>query len=70
MLSNWRSKIPEDSFLKKPLVLEIAIVLCIKLILLFLLWWFAFKPLKTHQAPNMQQQLGVPSTLVKDADHE
>jgi hypothetical protein len=70
MLSDWRDRLPDDSLFKKPLVLEIVIVLCIKLVLLFLLWWFAFKPLKSPHLPNIQQQLGLTSTLVKEANHE
>jgi hypothetical protein len=67
---------PEDSIFRKPLVLDITLVLVIKMILLIILWQVAFKPLKPSAPPDIHVKMGFPSnstpiqTPIKDANHE
>lgn len=69
LLDQWRAQLPSDSIFRQPLVFEIVLVLILKVILLLLLWQFAFKPLLAAQAPNMSQQI-LSSPLAKDPTHE
>ncbi len=67
---------PEDSIFRKPLVLEITVVLIIKIILLVVLWHVGFKPLKPSAPPDIHTKMGLPThstpiqTPSKDANHE
>jgi hypothetical protein len=57
VLTRWRHSFAEDSIFRKPLVLEISVVLITKILLLIVLWHLAFKPLKPAEAPDINKQL-------------
>lgn len=71
MLERWRERLPDDSIFRKPLVFEIALVLILKIILLIVLWQFAFKPLKPSIPPSIDEQLlSSTSISMKESHHD
>lgn len=62
VFKQWRSRLPQDSVFRKPLVFEITVILILKLVLLVVLWHLVFKPLKPQEKPDINQQI-LPSTL-------
>jgi hypothetical protein len=64
MLKRLRERLPQDSIFRKPLVLDISLVLVIKLVLITVLWQVAFKPLKPAVTPDIHLKMGLPASQI------
>ena len=64
-LQQLRILLPVDSIFRQPLVFELTLVLVLKILLLIMLWQFAFKPVSISPQPTIELQL-----LSKDSKHE
>lgn len=64
MLKRLRERLPQDSIFRKPLVLDISLVLVIKLVLITVLWQVAFKPLKPAVSPDIHLKMGLPASHI------
>ena len=68
MLKRLRERLPQDSMFRKPLVFDISVVLVVKLVLITVLWHFAFKPLKPAVTPDVHLKMGLPSSSATPAN--